>query len=260
MRDSITRIGSGLRAIAVAAAVALMALLSANAALADGPGPLNGAMFGDHGQTLVVFLHGDVSGGGAASYHYPYAEKLAQPGVVVFAMLRPGYADSAGRKSPGSNNGRRDHYTRENDDLVAATIGNLKKATGARRVIAIGHSGGAAQIASIIGRYPGLINTAILASCPCDVPKWRRLNNVPAWPRSESPMDFAAKVPKSTTVIALVGQNDTNAWPELSQAYLAVLQSHGVSASFVKVPGASHDFRTNLAAATLATAAQQIGR
>ena len=43
---------------------------------------------------LVVVLHGDVSSGGPADYHFWTARNLAGPGVVSVALLRPGYSDS----------------------------------------------------------------------------------------------------------------------------------------------------------------------
>ncbi|MGJ8618369.1 MAG: alpha/beta hydrolase family protein [Sulfitobacter sp.] len=231
---------------------ALGILMMATQADAQSPGPLTGKVFGSGNAALVVVLHGDVSksGGksnskpGAADYHYALAKRIAaqNKNVTVLAMLRPGYHDSEGRQSIGSTNGRRDHYTKQNNKLVAQTIQNMANATGAAKVVAVGHSGGAAQIGVIIGAYPNVIDSAILVSCPCDIKRWRTMRNRGAWKKSQSPKDFATKVPKSTTVYAVTGTNDSNTSPVLAQDYVARLSKRGVYAAFVPVKGANHGF------------------
>ena len=47
-------------------------------AYAQSPGPLNGQMFGSGNKALVVVLHGDLSKGGPATYHYDIAKRIAQ--------------------------------------------------------------------------------------------------------------------------------------------------------------------------------------
>ena len=94
-------------------------------------------------KVLLVVLHGDVSSGGPANYHFALAQKLATDGVVTVAMIRPGYADGAGGESSGSHNGRNDHYTKENALEVAGAVARLKahyqagKVSPAVRVIAL---------------------------------------------------------------------------------------------------------------------------
>ncbi|MEQ9260787.1 MAG: prolyl oligopeptidase family serine peptidase [Roseovarius sp.] len=231
------------RGLPLLTALSLWALL-ATMSLAQSPGPLDGKMFGSGNRALVVILHGDVSNGGPANYHYALAQRIAQanPGTSVFAMLRPGYTDGKGGKSPGSNNNRRDHYTQANNALVAKTIQNLARQTGASRVLGIGHSGGAAQLGAIAGMYPGVMNNVILAACPCNVPEWRASRGKSDWSNSLSPHSFAGKVPRGTRVFALVGTKDTNTRPALSEAYVAALKARGVPAQLVPVNGAGHNF------------------
>lgn len=109
----------------------------ASMATGQSPGPLNGQMYGAGNRALVVVVHGDVSKGGPATYHYDLARDIAKQGknVSVFALVRPGYTGEKGQKSPGSNNGRSDHYTRQNNALVAQTIQNLAKSVGTSKVI-----------------------------------------------------------------------------------------------------------------------------
>ncbi|MDW3118416.1 MAG: alpha/beta hydrolase [Roseovarius pacificus] len=181
---------TGLRSTIQLAALLVLGL--ASMAMAQSPGPLNGQVFGSGNRALVVVVHGDVSKGGPATYHYDLARRIADQnrGVTVFALVRPGYTGQSGAKSPGSNNGRRDHYTKQNNALVAKTIQNLAKATGNSKVIGIGHSGGAAQVGAIAGMYPGLIDSAILVSCPCNITEWRAKRGKSAWRNSLSPHTY----------------------------------------------------------------------
>lgn len=198
--------------------------------------------------TLVVLLHGDTSSGGPADYLVPFARSLARKGVVTVSLLRPGYEDRTGRKSEGSHNGRRDSYTAQNVDAVGTAIQTLKTRLRAGRVIAMGHSGGAAIIGVLAGRRPGLIDAAVLVACPCDIPSWRVERGRGEWRQSLSPHSYAAKVPKQTTVVAITGSEDDNTSPRLARSYISSLTGHGGAARFEAAPGAGHRFNGPLAA------------
>lgn len=193
------------------------------------------------GDTLVVVLHGDLSGGGPADYHRTLAQRIAEtlPGAAVVAMVRPGYPDAAGRVSDGDLNGRADHYTAANMALVAEAITALKQRTGARRVIAVGHSGGAATVANVLARHPGTVDSAVLLACPCALNAWR-LGRRP-WGSSVDPYAGIAAVPVATRLLAFTGANDDNTGPRLAADYVAALAGRGVPARFVAVPGAGHN-------------------
>ncbi len=191
---------------------------------------------------LVVVLHGDTSGGGPADYHFEFARSIAQPGVIAVALLRPGYTDRTGRKSEGQDLGRRDHYTADYIIAAGAAVEALKKEYRAGRVVLIGHSGGSAYVGVLLGSRPGIANAAILASCPCNVQRWREQRGGGGWTRSQSPSNFSAKVPVATRLVAITGANDDNTPPQLAQDYVAALSARGIKASFVSVPGAGHNF------------------
>jgi fermentation-respiration switch protein FrsA (DUF1100 family) len=224
--------------------IAILVLGLANMAMAQTPGPLNGQMFGAGNRALVVVVHGDVSKGGPATYHYDFAEQVAKhgKGASVFALVRPGYTGEKGQKSPGSNNGRSDHYTKQNNALVAQTIQNLAKTVGASKVIGVGHSGGAAQLGAIAGLYPGLLDSVILVSCPCNIPAWRAKRGKSAWKNSLSPSDYVGSIARSTRIFAVVGDKDTNTYPEFSEAFVTAAKARGLPAAYVPVKGASHGF------------------
>ena len=67
-----------------------------------------------------------------------------------------------------------DNYNASNTDAVAAAMTELKHKFHARKVVLAGHSGGAAISANILGRHAGIVDAALLVSCPCDVREWRK--------------------------------------------------------------------------------------
>lgn len=200
---------------------------------------------------LVVVLHGDAPFQ-KPEYQYAAARRIASDieNVIAVAPLRPGYTDPDGHRSSGIR-GRAigDNYTAHNVDAIAAAIGALADTYLPGRVFLIGHSGGAAIAADIIGRHPSLATGgAILVSCPCDVPAWRlhmdSVQHDPIWRtpvESLSPMDLAARVDTHTVVRVIVGTADDVAPPPLSRAYVQRLRSRGVHADLLEIPGAPHD-------------------
>jgi pimeloyl-ACP methyl ester carboxylesterase len=203
--------------------------------------------------TLVVVVHGDISDGGLATYHVAFARALARPGVVAVALTRPGYASEPGRVSGGSTLGRQDNYTPGNVAAVGAAIAELRRHYGARRVVYVGHSGGAAVGGVLIGKQPGLIDVAVLVSCPCDIARWRRERWRDQWRYSESPSRYAARVPPTTRVVAITGSRDGNTAQQLAEDYVRGLARRGVDARFIAVEGAAHGF-SGLTAATAGAA------
>lgn len=208
---------------------------------------------------LVVVVHGDISDGGAATYHARFASTLARPGVVVVALIRPGYWDAAGRVSEGNNFDRKDNYTADNISAIGAAIDALKKHYRARRVVYVGHSGGAAIGGVLIGTRRSLIDAAILVSCPCDIPRWLKAHRYPPWTRSLSPDFYVPRVPSSTEVVAITGANDENTAPELAHDYVSALKKRGVRARFEAVDGAGHGF-SGVAEATAKAVATLVGK
>lgn len=195
------------------------------------------------GTTLAVFIHGDGSSGGPSDYLYERAERFAADGVVAVALIRPGYFDAAGNESTGESFRRNgDGYQPAVVDAVAAAVKSLKEFYSAKKVVLVGHSGGAAISGVILGRFPGLADAAVLAACPCNVAEWRIMrkgNNT--WTRSLSPHDFAAAIPATTKVIALTGSRDNNTFPEIARTYIDDLKKRGLDARYIEVSGDSHN-------------------
>lgn len=204
--------------------------------------------FGDlQPDALLVWLHGDVSAGGPASYHFPIAENSAVEfsarKVLAVALVRPGYPDGSGHESTVSlwDRGRTDHYTKANVGEVGAAIERLRDHYKPRQVIVVGHSGGAATTAVLLGMKPGLIDAAVLVSCPCELVSWRANRRGKAWGMSENPSKWIDQIPSTTNVIALTGERDDNTLPEIARTYIEGLAGRQIKAEFRLLPGENHN-------------------
>lgn len=192
---------------------------------------------------LFVLLHGNHSDGSPATSMFAPAAAITagdSGGTVAVALLRPGYPDAEGAASTGDIGQRADNFHAGNVDEVAAAIETLKRRHKPRRVILVGHSGGAAIAGVILGRHPGLARAALLLGCPCDVPAWRMARGrYDAW-RSLSPHDAVDRIPAGTRVHLLVGSRDDVTPPALSDAYVKSLMARDLPAAFAVVDGATH--------------------
>jgi pimeloyl-ACP methyl ester carboxylesterase len=159
------------------------------------------------------------------------------------ALVRPGYPDGEGGTSTVSllNSGRSDHYTQENIAEVGAVIEKLRAKYRPKSVIIVGHSGGAATAAVLLGMKPQVAEAAVLVACPCELVSWRRRQARREWTRSENPTRWAEKIAASTRVIALTGSRDDNTAPDLAKTYVELLRSRGIDATFQAIDGATHN-------------------
>jgi pimeloyl-ACP methyl ester carboxylesterase len=187
--------------------------------------------------TLLVFLHGDKSSGSAISWEPKYAHRFASTDVVAISMLRPGYPAEDGNRSSGDRS-RFDHYTEHNITAVAGALRRLKEYHKARRMILIGYSGGAAMTGVIIGKFPGLVNVAVLIACPCNFRAWRGAQS--RWRNSLPPSDYIDGIAADTRVLALTGQRDTNTDERLGRDYVAKLKARNLAAEFRQIPDGDH--------------------
>ncbi|HLX92419.1 MAG TPA: alpha/beta hydrolase, partial [Puia sp.] len=103
---------------------------------------------------------------------------------------------------------------------------------------------------------PGLVNKAILASCPCELPQWRQYMGskqpgFSAWKdsvNSVSPESVIGRISKNTSVLVVCGEKDETTPVRFSKRYYERLRSDGVNARFVQIPGQGHEifFSTGL--------------
>ena len=196
-------------------------------------------------ELMLIWLHGDVSSGGPANYHFQIAERAAKEfaasKTLSVAIVRPGYPDGDGNSSTvdAAQSGRSDHYTKENVTEVATAVEHLRKRFNPQKVILIGHSGGAATAAVILGLHPGLVDDALLVSCPCDLSAWRAGRK--AWTNSEDPIKWTEQVPTDVRVVALTGARDDNTSPELARSYVQALKTRNIIAAFKSLPYETHN-------------------
>jgi pimeloyl-ACP methyl ester carboxylesterase len=218
---------------------------------------------------LLVVLHGDLPDP-TPSYQYAFAQLVTQgvnaPGlqepvrarladwkplqdIVAVGILRPGYTDSAGDRSDGEmGNAALDNFTPEVVDAISDAVDQLKKRFVARRVVLIGHSGGAAIAANILGRHPELADAALLVACGCDPDavraRLRQTRDSPIWQgptRSLQPLALVTNVRIDAIVRLIVGENDDTVLPEYSLRYAAALKKRGIDAKVTVVPSLGHN-------------------
>ena len=194
---------------------------------------------------LVVVLHGDLG-----RVDYVLATNAANQihGIIAAALVRPGYTDVDGDTSDGVKGGAfGDNYTPEVLDQMDAAIRQLKSQFHPSGVVLVGHSGGAAICADLIARDNGLARAALILSCPCDVPAWRKHMNTlrpnPLWDKpvtSISPMSVVSEISPKTEILMMVGDKDDIAPPEFTERYAAALRKHGIEPHVTTLPGQGH--------------------
>ncbi len=199
---------------------------------------------------LIVVLHGDAPFHNPG-YQYAFASMLekAAPGVVIDALLRPGYSDPYGLKSAGDRGfATGENYTADVISDIAKSIGRTTNNYTFSSVFLVGHSGGAAIAASVAALNPGLVDHVYLVGCPCDVPAFRKhmasTQHDPMWllpVRSLSPMDTLDRMQKSTAITAISGADDPITLPEYARAYIDKAKQRGLDATFITIPGEGHE-------------------
>ena len=201
---------------------------------------------------LVLVLHGDLPDP-PPSYQYEFAkavvEKASGTEIVAAGLLRPGYRDPTGDRSAGDvGRAVADNYTPEVIDAVARASRALAQEYAARAIVLVGHSGGAAIVADVLGTYPDIARAAVLVGCGCAPSAWRarqraRTNN-PIFDgptRSILPLDVSRNVAPGTIVRMVVGERDDVAPPADTQAYATALRQRGIDVSVNVVPGLGHN-------------------
>ena len=195
------------------------------------------------GGTLVVFLHGDVSSGGPGDAFKRIAAGLTQPGRMTAVLIRQGYNDSEGRISTGEHYGRTDNATPANIDNIGAALDRLKQHHRAGRLVVIGHSRGSNIAGVLLGRRPGLIDAAVLMSCPCDlVARQTQRGRRQGILRSLSPLEFVDRIPPETWIATVTGADDDNTSPQLLKAWHEALARRKLPVRDLVLAGEPHNW------------------
>jgi pimeloyl-ACP methyl ester carboxylesterase len=196
--------------------------------------------------TLVVVLHGDAPIV-PPTYQNSFAASVARhaDNVVAAGLLRPGYADLFGHRSePRTGPAIGNNYTASVDRQMAAAIEELKARYHPARTLLVGHSGGAAVVANLLERHPGLADGAVIVSCPCDLAAWRARMARFGRPHSHadglSPLDHVSDLPRAIPITIMVGAKDNTVGVANSQTFYDAAKAAGAQVSLVIVPGAGH--------------------
>jgi len=213
--------------------------------------------------TLVIVLHGDAPFW-KPSVQYRVAQYLAkkQEDVVSIGMLRPGYTDDFNKKSDGVRGETvGDNYDDPRVTQVGRSIRALKKHYNAKKVVVVGHSGGAAITAKLSGQFSDLVNHAVVISCPCNINAWRKdmlIRNKYEPFRGDldtsSPIELAKKVSENTKLDLIVGKDDDTTKPYLTKEYYEALQKHGKSATLQIIEGDHNIFQNEQVISTMLAA------
>jgi pimeloyl-ACP methyl ester carboxylesterase len=199
---------------------------------------------------LVVVVHGDSSDGSPPTYQYRFAERAAAAisDAIVAAVLRPGYSDGEDTSEGMRGFTTGDNYTPEVVNAVATVLSELKDKYHPRRVVLVGHSGGAAIVGNLLGLQPAAADGALLVSCPCDLTAWRKhmqsVKGGAIWERpvrSLSPLALADRVSASAKVWLLVGGDDQITPAALTLAYAEALRNRNVAVNVTIAPGLRHN-------------------
>jgi dienelactone hydrolase len=198
---------------------------------------------------LLVMVHGDIPNPGQGLYEFAEAVARISDNVVAAGLLRPGYKDAQGDASAGKMGyAIGDNYTPQVVDDVDAAVRQLKARYHAGKVVVMGHSGGGAITANLIGRHPGDVDAALLLACGCDPNEFmtRFVGEHPRLPMvkpnlSLLPLDLAAKVSPRTHVRMVIGDKDDVVRLPASQAYADALKARGVDVKLTIAPGVGHN-------------------
>lgn len=198
-------------------------------------------------KTLVVLLHGDGEGklGQRQIDRWrAIGRTLMAPDRQVIFMIRPGYQSPVGNSS-GWANPRDDDYTEGNIARVAGALTVLRQTYPSAKLVLVGHSGGAATSALVLGKHPLVADAALLLGCPCDVPPWREHRNAQRgrggpWNNSLNPLAYVSGIPGGTPVLAATGAQDDNTLPEFAKRWVDQAAARGVKARYEEVPGLNH--------------------
>ncbi|MCX8477941.1 MAG: alpha/beta fold hydrolase [Sphingomonas sp.] len=200
--------------------------------------------------TLLVVLHGDAPATNPG-YQYDFAQALAAriPNSRVVALLRPGYEDPQGNRSPGERGlTTGDNYTPDRLDAVSDSLRRLRARYPRARLVLIGHSGGAAMAADLAGTRPELVDGLLLAACPCSLPEWRQhmKARLPAAPfdqpvHSLDPLQTVGGAQLDLRAALVVGADDPITPPRFSRAYAEALALRGIATDYRVIPGKGHE-------------------
>ncbi|MEO5659242.1 MAG: prolyl oligopeptidase family serine peptidase [Polaromonas sp.] len=199
-------------------------------------------------KVLVVFLQGESRGKSDLPADSGTAFNLSQQLKSSTISLQlanyrsgPGIADATG----GNAGVHDDDYTPGNVATLATALDRLRVINSGKKILLIGHSGGAVMAALLASRFPASADAYLLAACPCDVPHWQQSRNAPTGKTGRlaqglSAHDEVDKIKARARIAVVVGNKDDNTPAKFSEAYVSRLQRQGVNVRLTYALGATH--------------------
>ncbi len=198
---------------------------------------------------LVIYVHGDAPGPHMEQFFIAQLVARRSRNVVAAGFLRPGYHDPTGETSSGRlGSAIGDNYTPEVVDALDAAIRTLRAEVHATAVVLVGHSGGGAIVADLMGRHPDDAQAALLMACGCDpngfMARWTAEH--PNFPKvspnpSLLPLDLAAGVSRRAQIRMVIGSADDVVGAAPTLAYAGALKRRGVDVDSVTIPRVDHN-------------------
>ena len=198
---------------------------------------------------LVFFIHGDQLDP-KITYLNDFISNFSSEEAILISITRPGWINNKNHKSEGKKNiSNGDNYVPKEDvDPIYRVIKKIKRKFNIEHIILVGHSGGAAITGILYGRFQNLIDEAVLISCPCIVPLWRKnffqklytkTNKKICIPKfkSKSPHEYAEKVDSEIRINIFVGDKDHNTLPLYSLEYHLLLKKYQKNSSLRVLTG-----------------------
>ncbi|WP_188054622.1 alpha/beta hydrolase family protein [Sphingosinithalassobacter sp. CS137] len=200
-------------------------------------------------RTLVIVLNGDgLPAARADETAFARTAAAAIPDSAAVALLRPGYADTAGNRSPGSRGfDAGDNYTLEQITAVGDAVAALQARYPSAQIVLVGESGGAVIAANLAAMRPELLDGIVLVGCPCTLPEWRdhMERRMPGEPwetpvSSLDPLKTAGGIASDLRAAVIVGAEDEVTPVRFSRAYAEALTLRGVATDYRILPGKGH--------------------
>jgi len=197
---------------------------------------------------MLVYLHGDAPFNNPEDQYYIVRDISAVKNYISIAILRPGYEDNCGSLSEGIR-GRTmgDNYTRDVLESIAEVLHEMKLQYNPNELILMGHSGGGALSTLFVSIFHGLVDRALIFSCPCDLNVWRKnmfdLQGDPRWLEKMpglSPFDYVGDLDPNLPITFVVGANDSNTLPSITQQYTSTAKEYGKNVTVEIWDGHNH--------------------
>lgn len=200
------------------------------------------------GDTLTAYIEGD-----GLAYVRPHQPALdptpTDPVALRLALADPGMAPVAWIARPCQytlpEHGRGCHsaawrdrrYAPEVLDSISAALDALKQASGARRLVLVGYSGGGA-LAVLLAARRGDVTRIVTVAADLDLAYWLRRDALSPLTGSLDPADAAPRV-KDIPQVHFAGSDDRVVGSDVTRAYLARLPP-GAPARLIEIPGFTH--------------------